>query len=358
MVFVGLELFVQSMITARNTKVSLKLASIAQLIVLFVALPSFAAAGTLNEGLRQFSAGRYTAAAGHFEHLTMRRPNDPMARYYLASCYVHLNRHEDAIREYENCFRIDPFGPVSGYCRQALLAYGRPLPSDIEKNAMRQPQQVASALPDDRTSNPLVSQAVTNIRRQATQEKGRHRDNAESMAVHVQSATESQIRRIRDEANRRVKEILETPLVPNYRLGMGIGLAALEQERQRRDAEVAQIRAKAEEDCRRVQTDAEDQAQRYRRHAQDRQASLDETAESLESQIASTRPKDKVRLRAEGTGLYVRYYGTSSSPAPEVRNSVVRIRRHGDEPPAADVQDGEAPKEPMPVKSVSGTVLK
>ncbi len=96
-------------------------------------------------------------------------------------------------------------------------------------------------------------------------------------------------------------------------------------EIQRRQMLVAEIRKKAENDAARIRAEAQDRSIKFKQYSQDRQAALDEVADSLESQLSSSRLKDRVKMRAEGTGLYVRNFGIVPSPSPEVHNSVARI---------------------------------
>lgn len=339
------------------------------------ALSAFAFSA-MDEGMRHFSAGRYTFAVGHFERMAIKSPTDPMSRYYLATCYVYLNRHDEAIVEYENCYRLDPFGPVSGYCRQALLAYGRGIPTDAERAALTKPPSALSRVPVSPAAvKNTVNQAVSTIRRQTHSEKSRHRSDEEVSIIHARRVCESVIRRIRDDADRKIREIVETPLNPNGQFG----LFSYELERQRREALIASIRQKADADIRKMQDDTEDKIRNHKVHSQTQQGALDEVADSLESQIATSNLKDRVRLRAEGTGLYVRYYGKTDGPIPPARGAVVRFTRHpsaqmqnDSEPRSVSTQDeGDAPvpsrgllpsdetsRPGEPEKSVSGTLLK
>ncbi len=102
-----------------------------------------------------------------------------MCRYYLAGCYVHLNRHEEAQREYDMSYRLDPFGPVSGYCRRALLGYGKSIPGELEIAALGKPTAVAAKPSEVGTIHHNaphhLTKAVDTIRRQADFEKGRYK---------------------------------------------------------------------------------------------------------------------------------------------------------------------------------------
>ena len=302
-------------------------------------LPAFASIYTpLEEGIRQFQARRYSMALGPLERAVAKSPNNAMSRYYLANCYVHLNRHEDAQKEYDLAYRLDPFGPVSGYCRRALLGYGMVVPADTELAALGRPvtQSIkahAHGLIQHNAPHAL-NKAVDTIRRQADFEKGRHKQSSEVFASNVIKTGEGTARKILDDADAECKSIMDAPLVVTGIGGRNFAPhpAYIEQARQmemeRRHALCAEIRKKAENDAHRVRTDAQERSQRYKQYSQDRQAALDEVADSLESQLSTSRLKDRVKMRAEGTGLYVRNFGVVPSPSPEVHNSVARIRPH------------------------------
>jgi len=284
----------------------------------------------LEEGIRQFQARRYALALGPLERAVAKAPHYAMGRYYLAGCYVHLSRHQDAMKEYDMAYRLDPFGPVSGYCRRALLGYGRSIPNESELAALGKPAVHATRTHKDivRHNAPEhFNKAVDTIRRQADFEKGRHKSASDTFAGNAVRTGEGTARKILDDADAECRAILEAPLVV---AGAGNNFAlhqqAREMEMQRRNSLVAEIRKRAENDAARIRGDAQDRAQKFKQYSQDRQNALDEVADSLESQLSTSRLNDRVKMRAEGTGLYIRNFGVAPSPSPEVHNSVARIR--------------------------------
>lgn len=295
----------------------------------------------LQEGMRQFHARRYSMALGPLERAVSKTPNDATSRYYLANCYVHLGRHEDAQREYDMAYRLDPFGPVSGYCRRALLGYGMSIPTESELAALGKPVATrrVAALPSDSVSHNApqhLNRAVDTIRRQADFEKGRHKLAADVFGSNAVRTGEGTAKKILDDADAECRAIMDAPLTvaggANVRGGWGVSVASLElakqMELERRKELCAEIRRKADSDAARVRAEAQDRSQKYKQYSQDRQDALDEVADSLESQLSTSRLKDRVKMRAEGTGLYVRNFGVVPSPSPEVHNSVARIRPH------------------------------
>jgi len=312
----------------------------------------------LEEGVRQFHARRYSMALGPLERAVSKAPHNAMCRYYLAGCYVHLARHEEAMKEYDMAYRLDPFGPVSGYCRRALIGYGRSIPDEPELAAVNKPVFQSRKQRKDIVQHNApehLNKAIDTIRRQADYEKGRHKSASETFAGNAVKTGEGTARKVLDDADAECKAILEAPLVVagSYRNDPYTVEHAKRLEMERRQALVAEIRKKAENDAARIRGDAQERAQKFKQYSQDRQNALDEVADSLESQLSTSRLKDRVKMRAEGTGLYIRNFGVVPSPSPEVHNSVARIRprelpQPSDTPPAepADEKVSDALKAP------------
>lgn len=352
-----------------STKTTFIVVSIA-----FAQLNATVVASPLDEGIRQFNSKRYEMAIGHLERAASKSPNDASVRYYLAGCYVHLRRHEEAARSYQACYTLDPFGPLSGYCRRALMAYGRSIPSDAEQAAMakpfKQPEKIASR-GHSHNSPEHLEQAVDVLRRQTMSEKNRQKSQGETMASNLLDSSKGAARKIIEDAESEVRAILEAPLPAlSYSLNPVLAQQAKEMEMARRQELVATIRKKANEDSARIIGDARDRSEKYRQFSADRQNALDEVADSLESQMTSSRLKDRVKMQAAGSGLYVRNFEVAPSPSPPVRPSVARIYPHEnpalpDEVKPTPVGEGAGDRQKLPVaiggtgpeKTVSGKVL-
>jgi hypothetical protein len=290
-------------------------------------------------------------ALGPLERAVYKAPHNAMCRYYLAGCYVHLNRHEEAQREYDMSYRLDPFGPVSGYCRRALIGYGKSIPTESEIAASGKSTAVTvkpSEAGTIRHNAPHhLTKAVDTIRRQADFEKGRHKVASETFSSNAVRTGEGTARKLLIDADNEIKNIMEAPLfVAGRGASYEIIQSARDLEMQRRRALCDEIRKKAENDALRIRTEAQERSNQFKQYSQDRQTALDEVADSLESQLSSSRLKDRVKMRAEGTGLYVRNFGVVPSPSPEVHNSVARIRPH-ENPQLPDA----APTEPTSEKA-------
>lgn len=308
------------------------------------AVASIAEMDPFDEGVRHFNACRFTHAANSFEEALLRRPKDPYIHYYLANALVHMRNHDRAAKHFQHCYQLDPFGPVSGYCRQALKLYRKPIPADPDvftNVPSKPPANVAPVAPSIGT--------LRMVEQQAQAEKLRHKDYAESMAMGIRGGAENKARQIREDGELAAKKILHEP-VPI--VGSGFHpIGFLEDRRERAE----QVRKQAEENARRVREMAEDQVAEYKTWSEQKEKSLDEAAVSLQSQLKSSPVAGSVKLKPVGTSLFVRNYESSNpgKPAPDVRNSIVRIV-----PSGSAQEQTDAPAPPGPEKSVSGSILK
>jgi hypothetical protein len=104
---------------------------------------------------------------------------------------------------------------------------------------------------------------------------------------------------------------------------------------------------------------AKQKADGYRNWSTTQEKKLDEIASNLETQLKASGIKGAAKLHPEGTGFYVRYYGSGSTTTivPEAHSSVVRIL-----PPNSVVEQIEPPKDftnpPEIQKSVKGAVVR
>ena len=100
------------------------------IVLAFAMFPGVALAqANFEEGVRHYKGGRYQHAVKSFSEAALEQPLNQEAHYYLANSLALVQAHQQAIAEYEMCYRLDPFGDVAHYCRQALSAYGCPVPT-------------------------------------------------------------------------------------------------------------------------------------------------------------------------------------------------------------------------------------
>jgi hypothetical protein len=91
--------------------------------------------GFLKQGMAEYNAGDYANASGHLGAALNTEFNNPVLHYYLASCYVHLNQKEAAVREFRIAFALQPDGDAGKLSKLALKYYGVDAGGDSAKDA-------------------------------------------------------------------------------------------------------------------------------------------------------------------------------------------------------------------------------
>src|SRR5271156_1136145 len=89
----------------------------------------------LLQGIKEYYAGDYLNAAGHFGEAESADFNDPKLHYYLANTYVHMNQRDAAVREYRIAYALEPTGEVGTLSKNALILCGAEKESAPEKNS-------------------------------------------------------------------------------------------------------------------------------------------------------------------------------------------------------------------------------
>lgn len=316
-----------------------------------------------SKGVVFFKHKQYAPAAYHLKLAIAAEPRNATLYYYLANSLVHMHRHKEAITAYKQSYQLDRFGPVSGFCRQALLTYKVALPTErvhgkpmstyregmprnqnwsgkdvgkqddseestSEEEVEPQEEPVAKE-PNVREHH--INNATAMIRRQAADEKARKKQYADYISDNLVKTGTAKAARIKAEAEEQIKELYEGPVfydsngaaraqgVPSWKLSPTMQEIVKNRADQiRRDAE-----ARAELELSR----SHDKSSEYKKWYMDRENDLDSVAESLETQLAQPSQRSGVLLNPVGTGLYVRNYSTFKPkyPIPEAHASVVRM---------------------------------
>lgn len=305
-----------------------------------------------DEAMNHYTAGRYKHAVNAFDEALVLEPANQNLRYFLANALVKCGEHERAAQEYELAYKINSQSTVAGYCKQALLTYKKPVPEGnfnlgaLSKNKTKTVASVPVAASSSSTSsseNPSgtadsvhLARAMKNIRRQAAYEKDKHRRFANAS---MDILTGTRLEKAKDidarmqiEVERLYEPIIYTPAPRTNPLLMYPELLKSRE---------TQIRQAAQEAKEALVRQEEALANRYKSWVKEREVALDEVAANLESQLDAPQKSSGVKLRSVGTDLYVRYYGASNTPAPEVRNAVVRIVTEPS--PSGYAGDEEAP---------------
>ena len=102
------------------------LGSVISIVILMSAswhsLPASAESNSalMKKAVEEYRAGHFADAAGNFYATLTTKFNDPMVHYYMASCYVHLEDPESAVREFRIAYALGPNTDVGYYSKTAL----------------------------------------------------------------------------------------------------------------------------------------------------------------------------------------------------------------------------------------------
>lgn len=230
---------------------------------------SRAAAGPLEDGIEQYYYKRFHTAAMFFEQACAKDPMNWKPHFYLARTLEQLREYEAAKAEFEYCFRLNPFSKEGRLAKQAVLE----LASDREKR-----KHVAE-------DPMIVQQALRLLNMQSADLKGRIRAEANRLA---------------NDRMARAAQRLNLPVETNpnrYRRWY-----------YRPDDEVSN-RTYVQNSWHR--NDAMREAALARYEATRRSVEIQKSANNLKLLIADPSNKPgNAKLRALGTNLYVRFYGS------------------------------------------------
>lgn len=253
---------------------------------------------SFDQGIDLYNRGSYDKSLEYLMKAEIASPSDPLVHYYLASAYARLGKHKEAKQEYFACYCLDPKGPTSEYCKKALRIYGEPVPGDIGKPKSAGDEQ--------------IDRAVSQIKRQAALQKQSKNDLANQGSLTAGRVGEEEALRIKGAAYRRLNN-RPSYLVPGDFFN-----------RDTEDPNV--VLARAEEGARLARMSAKQRAEEYEKWKKAQEKDADEVAGNLESQLKSSSVKGGARLRPEGTGFYVRFYGQErNGPLPNTHGSVARL---------------------------------
>lgn len=287
------------------------------------------AAGTVDNGVKQYNLGRYRHAILYFSLAVEEEPHNALAHYYLADSLVRTGHHEEAIVEYGLCYRLNPHSQVAAYCKQALKGYKQPIAA-----ADKAPPHTTGGvsrfdgsgrLIGTTDEEELVARTKSHIRQEVIYEKAKHQQMGEFFATGVLSQAEAEAGRIQQEAAREIEATTQPqPVV------IGKMVHYVQPDPELAKVRVEEIKRLAAERAEQTKKVAQARADRYKEWSKDRQNSLDEVVTNLESQLEEPAGQSGVKLQPVGTDLYTRYYGTlrASSQLPDVRPAAVRIIEH------------------------------
>lgn len=239
----------------------------------------------LSQGVKEYAAGDYAIAAGHLGGALSSDFNNATLHYYLASCYVHLNQKDAAVREFRIAFALQPDGEAGRYSKQALEY----LNAD-EKNPHGQAAGKNNKLLPK--SDPLFDKTLALLKQQTDHEKESHFDASQNLANDA-------LKRGNDDVQRTTNNMLDDMRRSLRRIGGGDLM----------------LPPDAQSQIERLKQSYESRRNNYLQHGRSQVMELDKTAKNLEELLNQRAKPGEAQLVPAGTTLYIRNYATPT-PTP------------------------------------------
>ncbi len=274
-----------------------------------------------NQACRDYRIAHYKIAEIELRQSISEDQNNAIAHYYLANTLVYLNRHEEAIEEFKRAYHLDPFGPVSRYCRSALLTYKiQPTVFDGEEEPIEATQAMKRYFYAEKNAPP--QEKITAIHDEAEREKQKNKLAAELLSKAYGTTTDNEVQKIQQSARQDVADTLDLYENSPYPFMREIGAQRAEN-----------IQRDADEMVRVVKARAEQHVSEYERWSKRKGELLDEAVANLEKQLVTKSLPGTPQLVNVGTDLFVRNYAFKSRGAADLHPAVA----HVDDPPANPV---------------------
>ena len=283
-------------------------------------------ASYLSMAIRDFQVRQYKKSEIELRAAISEDPGNPTAHYYLADTLVYLGRHDEAVEEFRRSYRLDPFGPVSGYCRKALLTYNIKI---AEPEAEDEPIQATDAIKRYFFSDPKAPsrEKIAAIHDQAEREKLRHKQTADSLTKAYNTTVEHESQLIQRNARDEIDSII------NGRLGNSPYPGDRQMAATRADA----VQKDADEMSRLAKMRADQKQLEYKLYSKQRSDLVDEAVSNLEKNLITKNLPGSPQLQHAGTDLFVRNYlpSQSQSQYPDPHQAMARINPPTDDEIAA-----------------------
>lgn len=256
-------------------------------------------AEAMATGIANFKLKRFQHAREDFEQAISFSPGSPQACANLGSTLMLLKDYDGAQEAFKAAFTLEPFGQLAQYVHKQLInlahedAYRKTAPQDT-------PQ--------------VVTQTISTINRQAAESAQRYYRDANATANHRIFMGDLQAQRITRQSEQDIADLRYMQRGgyhgAHYRSRYASGYDFRDQA-----AEISNIAA-----IRRnyILTDAQTQANRARLEGSQKSNFAYESATNLKDQILAPVKPGSAQLKALGTSLYARYYGTGVPSTDEI----------------------------------------
>ncbi len=246
-------------------------------------------------GMDLFNQRAYHAAEEAFECASTLSPGNPEYHYWLARDRQQLNDAEGAHGEFEIAFRLNPFGKLAAASKEGMLA-------TAERSALEARPPVDT--PD------IMKGAISTINSQAKEAMGARLTDGLQIANWRIRLGDIEADNIERQANSQTQDAY-TPRFYGNRYGNrfypGRRRSILNWNDRTEISNLTQVKIAYQ------LADARVQATRAQTDARIRATAIEASANSLYQLLAQPYKPGEPRLRAFGTNLYVRYYGSEPS---------------------------------------------
>jgi len=271
---------------SKSVNLALPLCSVALALSIALGLAtsaSLALSPALKQGMEEYNQGEYKAAEGHLGQALASDFDNAVLHYYLANTYVHLNKKQDAIKEFRIAYALEPNKEVGKLSKVALgylgVEEGASEKKDKEKEIPKTPPK---------PSNPHLDRAVSTLNDEVKQERERSMRTAGELASEASRRSSSIL-------SNKKQDILDG--LKYYRRGTQHQLPIPPDVLQQLDG---------------LRGIYDQQSQGHIENATRRSAELQRTADNLQSLMTDKNAKSGHKLSPVGTNLYIRNYQDES----------------------------------------------
>ncbi|MBK9201283.1 MAG: hypothetical protein IPL73_02320 [Candidatus Obscuribacter sp.] len=245
--------------------------------------PAFALSPALKQGMEEYNQGEYKAAEGHLGQALASDFDNAVLHYYLANTYVHLNKKQDAIKEFRIAYALEPNKEVGKLSKVALGYLGV---EEGESEKKEKEKEIPKTPP--KPSNPHLDRAVSTLNDEVKRERERSLRTAGELASDAKSRSSTIL-------GNKKQDILDG--LKYYRRGTQHQLPIPPEVLQQLDG---------------LRGIYDQQSQGHIDSANRRSAELQKTADNLQSLMSDKNAKAGAKLSPVGTNLYIRNYQDES----------------------------------------------
>jgi tetratricopeptide (TPR) repeat protein len=236
-----------------------------------------------QDGINAYNSGNFTIALRYLSAATSSEFNNPLLHYYLANTLLELHRPDEAMRQYNMSYTLDPDSSVANYCKLAMSSY-----SSVTKVKDRVNSSPSALL----QSVSQIHKQTESIKELSAQNSTQYADstmgNANKQIDHTEHQTASDLGQVEENAAGN----------QDHRTA---NLSAREAQQISRDA-ANKIRA--------LKRESQLEAKNSMEQGMKNSLNVEESASNLERLMTEPQRAGSVTVKKEGTNLYIRNYAS------------------------------------------------